>query len=390
MFLKTSYILTGILAFVYVSQSCKKTSQSAVLPDAPTLNVPSVQVLNLPVTFFNYAAQPLPAHMLAAPVRNTDNNPQDNPVTNAGATLGRVLFYDANLSLNKTISCSSCHKQANGFADALPMSKGFNGGVTDRNSMSLANARYYQDGRFFWDERAATLEVQVLTPIQNAVEMGLTLPELNTCLKTLSYYPALFKDAFGDETITSDRVSKALSQFIRSIVSYRSKYDAGRASVNNVNASFPNFTAEENLGKDLFLAPGSCSSCHGTDAFNAPGLRNNGLDATVTDGGAGAVNNNRADIGRFKVPSLKNIAVTAPYMHDGRFKTLDEVIEHYSTGVKNNPALSPPLRAQGGGVHLLNLSTAEKNALKAFLVTLTDSPMLTDEKFSSPFNINRN
>lgn len=386
MFPKTSYILTGILALIYISQACKKTTQSEILPDVPVASVAISSTLNLPASLLNYAAQPLPAHMLAAPVRNTDNTPQDNPVTDAGATLGRVLFYDTNLSLNKTVSCASCHKQANGFADALPMSKGFNGGTTDRNSMSLANARYYESGRFFWDERAATLETQVLAPIQNAVEMGLTLNELTVCLKTLSYYPDLFKSAFGDQTITSDRVSKALAQFIRSMVSYRSKYDIGRATVNNVNATFPNFTAEENLGKDLFLTPGSCSGCHGTDAFNAPGLRNNGLDATVTDGGAGAVNNNRADIARFKVPSLKNIGVTAPYMHDGRFRTLDEVIEHYSTGVKDNPALSPPLRAQGGGVHLLNLSVAEKNALKAFLLTLTDGPMLTDVKFSSPFN----
>ena len=389
MFPKTSYILTGVLLFVYLSQGCKKTTQSEILPNAPALNLPAVQTLNLPVSLFNYAAQGLPAHMLAPPVRNTDNSPASNPVTNAGATLGRVLFYDRNLSLNKTVSCGSCHKQANGFADALTMSKGFNGGNTDRNSMSLSNARYYENGRFFWDERAATLEVQVLAPIQNAVEMGLTLTELNTCLKTLSYYPSLFKDAFGDEMITSDRVSKALSQFIRSMISYRSKYDIGRAAVNDVNAPFPTFTAQENQGKQIFLAPGSCSGCHGTDAFNAPGLRNNGLDAAVTDGGAGTVNNNPQDVGRFKVPSLKNIAVTAPYMHDGRFKTLDEVIEHYSTGVKNNPALSHPLRAQGGGVHLSNFTAAEKDALKAFLNTLTDGPMLADEKFSDPFNKSR-
>ncbi len=386
MFPKTSYILTGILLFVYLAQGCKKTSQTEIITDVPVVNVPAVQTLNLPVSSFNYAGQVLPAHMLAPPVQNTDNSPATNPVTNTGATLGRVLFYDTNLSLNKTVSCASCHKQANGFADALTMSKGFNGGTTDRNSMSLANARYYQNGRFFGDERAATLEVQVLAPIQNAVEMGLTLTELNTCLKTLSYYPVLFKDAFGDEEITSDRVSKALSQFIRSMVSYRSKYDIGRAAVNDVNAPFPNFTAQENQGKQIFLAPGSCAGCHGTDAFNAPGLRNNGLDETITDGGAGAVNNNRQDIGRFKVPSLKNIAVNAPYMHDGRFKTLDEVIEHYSTGVKDNPALSPPLRAQGGGLRLGNFTAAEKNALKAFLSTLTDGPMLVDEKFSDPFN----
>lgn len=389
MFPKTSYILTGIFLFVYLAQGCKKTPQSEIVADVPVINPSAVQALNLPVVSFNYAAQVLPAHMLAPLVQNTDNTPENNPVTNAGATLGRVLFYDTNLSLNKTVSCASCHKQANGFADALAMSKGFNGGTTDRNSMSLANARYYQNGKFFWDERAATLEVQVLAPIQNTVEMGLTLTELNTCLKTLSYYPGLFKNAFGDETITSDRVSKALSQFIRSMISYRSKYDIGRAAVNDVNAPFPTFTAQENQGKQIFLAPGSCSGCHGTDTFNAPGLRNNGLDATVTDGGAGAVNNNPQDVGRFKVPSLKNIAVSAPYMHDGRFKTLDEVIEHYSTGVKNNPALSPPLRPQAGGVRLLNLNVTEKNALKAFLNTLTDGPMLADEKFSDPFNKSR-
>lgn len=376
MSMKFIYTIAFIFFLVYLMQGCKKTSN-------PELE--SENTLGLPTTLLNYAAPVLPSHMLAPPVRNTDNTPANNPVTNAGATLGRVLFYDVNLSINNTISCASCHKQSSGFSDPLAFSKGFNGGNTSRSSMSLANAKYYSSGRFFWDERAASLEDQVLMPVQDAVEMGLTLPELTRRLQSLDYYSALFSKAFGDSNINPDRVSKALSQFIRSMVSYQSKYDIGRAAVTDPSAPFPNFSTEENAGKQLFLAPGSCAACHGTDAFNAPGLKNNGLDATVTDAAAGAANNNPGTIGKFKVPSLKNIGVSAPYMHDSRFTNLDQVIEHYSTGVKDNPSLDPPLRVQGGAVRLLNLSATQKNALKAFLLTLTDNAMLTDEKFSDPF-----
>ncbi len=367
------------IALLIIS-ACKKDEN----PDAQTPD--PLSGLNLPAEYYNYAVPDLPAFYSIQPTVGADNTPAINPVTNAGATLGRVLFYDVNLSKNRLISCASCHKAANGFSDNKRLSLGFEGGQTGRHSMSLANARYYNNGRFFWDERAASLEEQVLKPIQDQVEMGLTLDEMTERLKALAYYPELFKRAFGDANITSDRTSKALAQFVRSMVSYRSKYDIGRAQVNNVTDNFPNFTTQENNGKLLFFGPNiGCVACHGTDAFVGPGPRNNGLDATTTDRGVGGVINDPAQDGLFKTTSLKNIELTAPYMHDGRFKTLEEVIEHYNSGVKDHPNLSGPLRQPDGSIRRLNLNQNQKDALVAFLKTLTDTEMLADPMFSDPF-----
>jgi cytochrome c peroxidase len=171
------------------------------------------------------------------------------------------------------------------------------------------------------------------------------------------------------------------------MISYQSKYDIGRQQVTAANQNFPNFTAEENQGKALFLNPAiGCAACHGTDAFIAPGPRNNGLDAlNADDAGVGGVTGNANQNGLFKVGSLKNVALTAPYMHDGRFNTLEEVIEHYNSGVANNPNLSIPLRLPNNGVRRLNLSENEKQALVAFLETLTDTALNNDVKFSNPF-----
>jgi cytochrome c peroxidase len=322
---------------------------------------------------------------------NQDNTQASNPVTDHGATLGRVLFYDKNLSLNNTISCASCHKQANAFSDPVARSSGFNGGLTGRNSMSLINAKYYFSESFFWDQRAGILEDQILMPIQDVVEMGMTLPALEAKLKALPYYAPLFKNAFGDTVVTSDRIARSVTQFIRSIISYRAKYDAGRATFPAnpgppPNAVFPNFTAQENRGKEIFLSPiGGCNPCHGTEAFVAGGQQNNGIDMTTIDRGFGAVQNNPAFDAHFKVTTLRNVEMTAPYMHDGRFTTLEQVVEHYSSGVKNHPTLSQQLRLPNGQPRLANLSPQDKAALVAFLKTLTDVPITTDVKFSNPF-----
>lgn len=372
------------LALVLLT-ACKKedtqgqSSPSSTLGDYPRPNLAS--------SYYNYANQSLPPHLLLGPAAGANNTPADNPVTDAGATLGRVLFYDRQLSLNQTISCSSCHQAAQGFSDDQVLSSGFENGLTGRHSMSLANSAFYANGRFFWDERASSLEEQVLMPIQDEVEMGMSLDSLLARLQTLDYYPPLFRAAFGDAQINTNRISKALAQFIRSMVSYRSRYDVGLQQMRNPNLDFPNFSAEENLGKSLFLDPDiGCAACHGTDAFIAPGPRNNGLDLdNNNDGGVGAENGNANQLGQFKVGSLKNIALTAPYMHDGRFKSLEEVIEHYNSGVRNNPNLSPPLRLPNGGVRRLNLSELEKSALVAFLNTLSDEQMNQDPKFSDPF-----
>ncbi len=345
-------------------------------------------VLNLPATHYNYSNPDLPAHFLQGQTAGIDNTPGNNPVTDEGATLGRVLFYDVKLSANNSVSCASCHVQEDGFSDPDQFSTGFQGGLTGRNSMGLSNARYYDNGRFFWDERAATLEDQVLGPIQDQVEMGMDLDELVVKLQAEEYYGVLFEDAFGDSEVTSDRISLALSQFVRSMVSYESPYDVGLAAVGgDEDDDFPNFTALENRGKDLFFSGRTqCSNCHETHTFSGDQARNNGLDANLTDLGVGAVTGRNQDNGEFKTGSLRNIALTAPYMHDGRFATLRQVVEFYNTGIQDSPELDNRLRGPGGnGVRRMNLSPQEIDALVAFMEALTDENFIRDEKFSNPF-----
>ncbi len=333
-----------------------------------------------------------------------DNTPRDNPITDAGATLGRVLFYDEALSANGTIACASCHRQEFGFNDDREFSVGFEGGLTGRHSMNLTNARFYGSGKFFWDERADTLEEQVLMPFQDDVEMGLTLAELEAIVASRPYYAPLFEDAFGDDAVSSERIARAIAQFVRSMVSADTRYDEGRAQVGGPAEDFPNFTPQENLGKRLFFTGGGpagggpfpCVGCHATEAFvgvipggNNPesGATNNGLDATTTDEGVGGVTGNANAESAFKVGSLRNIELGAPYMHDGRFETLREVIDHYSEGIQDHPTLALSLRVGGpnGAPLRYDFSDAEKDALVAFLETLTDDTLLTDERWSDPF-----
>ena len=358
-----TFIITVLTVLVSVSSfySCKK-SESTSTPADP------LAALNLPASPFMYANQPLPVFFTAPNITGQDNNTASNPVTDWGATLGRVLFYDKILSINNRISCASCHKQSLGFSDDQRFSEGFSGGQTGRHSMSLINARYYPNGRFFWDERVSSLEVQVLTPVQDHIEMGMNLDTLVARLRTRTHYPVLFQNAFGNPTITSEKIANALAQFVRSIVSYRSRFDAGRAQINPpqnpVLTPYPNFTAEENAGKQLFFSPQTnCATCHGTETFTAPGPRNNGIENPSIDRGVGGVNNNPDLVGSFKVPSLKSIALTAPYMHDGRFNTLEEVVEHYNSGIQPNPNLAPVLRNPDGTPRRLNLTPQQKSSL---------------------------
>lgn len=382
--------LSAILSlFMY---SCKKATVEATPTPSP---------ISLPESPYNYSNPTIPIHLstnfLLGPGQNAatenDNTPLDNPVTDHGATLGRVLFYDKNLSANQTISCASCHKQDLGFSDDKILSEGFDGGTTRRHSMSLTNAVWYARGRFFWDERAATLEDQVLMPIQDSVEMGMTLEEVVLAVENQDFYPALFTNAFGTDEINAERIAMALAQFVRSMVSVSSRYDEGRQAVNSPTTNFPNFTASENNGKRLFFLPkqlggAGCVGCHSTEAFINPdnGPTNNGLDAASTDDlGVYEAIPNPAFLGTFKVPSLKNIAVSAPYMHDGRFATLGEVIDHYNSGVQNHPTLGIALRDQNGNPQRLNLSEQEKQDLVNFLESLTDESLLSDVRFSDPF-----
>ena len=372
------YLGSFALAFASVSWSAAED-----VKDAPLVKPSTQRTLVLPDTPYPYADVELPAHFKSAGARRLDNTPPDNRITDHGATLGRVLFYDTRLSANNTVACGSCHHQSRAFVDTQRFSKGFEGKLTDRNAMSLVNLRYYQRGRFFWDERARSLEDQVLMPIQSKTEMGQDLTNLVELLGKDAKYPELFEKAFGDREITSKRVSRALAQFLRSMVSYQSKYDEGLARVLFVRDDFDNFTAQENRGKTLFLR--RCANCHmagGQDAhfvMNAP--LNNGLDRDIknSDGGVGDRTLNPTDMGRFKSPSLRNVEFTAPYMHDGRFATLEDVIEHYSRNVKPHPNVDGRVRRP------LNFSDSEKAALVAFLKTLSDRKFITDPKFSDPF-----
>jgi len=348
----------------------------AVVAFTPALAVPI-----LPATRFRYTddANPLPAHFRAnvpgGPVVATDNTPGDNPITDAGATLGRVLFYDRRLSANDGLACAGCHHQALGFSDAPQRSTGFAGGLTARHSPGLTNARFYRRGRFFWDERAASLEEQVLRPIQDGTEMGMTLDNLVAKIAATGYYPRLFSEAFGSPDVTSDRVSRALAQYVRSLVSTGSRYDRGFTPTGQPNFAAV-FTAEEVEGERIFRTAG-CAGCHTTAAQVIDAPHNIGLDAVSVDTGAGR--------GAFKPPSLRNVAVRPRFMHDGRFTTLQQVVAFYDAGVQPNPNLDPRLRNPDGTPRRLGLTPAQRAALVAFLNTLTDSTFLTAPRFANPF-----
>jgi cytochrome c peroxidase len=367
--------MLGLASSEWVS---KVHAQSPGLRDG-AVSIP--RTLRLPAKPYTYAGVELPAHYTTAAAKRFDNTPQDNPTTDAGAALGRVLFYDTRLSANNTVSCASCHVQAHGFADPNGVSRGFAGGHTDRHAMNLVNLRFHPRARFFWDERAGNLEEMTLLPIENSLEMGQKLDQLPAILGRAGQYGDLFRDAFGDAQITAERIGRALAQFLRSMVSYQSRYDEGRAAVRSIADDFPNYSLQENRGKALFMR--NCAVCHLENqeahfVVNAP--VNTGLDEDprTTDGGVGDITLRPADMGHFKSPSLRNVEVTGPYMHDGRFTTLEAVLEHYSSGGKNHP--NKDIRVQP-----LHFTASEKAALIGFLKTLTDHRFLTDPKFSDPF-----
>lgn len=388
--MKKAFLLSVLIGFI----SCSDEPKYAPIEEDP-------KIIDLPETPYDYTNLNLPQHFLVndgvglpSSINGIDNNPNHNPVTDAGATLGRVLFYDTHLSRNETVACGSCHRQDLAFSDSPVRSLGFDFVPTRRHSMSLVNQRYYQRGRFFWDERAATLEDQVLQPVLDVHEMGLTSNEIMLRIAARPFYGPLFQAAFGSGSVTNERIALALSQFIRSIVSSQGRYDEGRAQVSNRLMPFPNFTNAENEGKALFMKPvneggAGCFQCHATEAFVSvnSGPKNNGLDLISTnDFGVFETFPSIADFtGAFKIPVLRNLTQTAPYMHDGRFQTLQQVIEHYNSGVKNHPNLSPFLKDANGNPQQLHLTPAQKSALLAFLRTLTDPNILHNEKWSDPF-----
>jgi len=335
----------------------------------------------------NYANQGKPVYI------RKDNTPAGNQISNAGATLGRVLFYDKRLSRNNTVSCSSCHQQAHAFSDNAVASMGV-AGQTGRHSPRLANARFGTEVHFFWDERATSLENQTTQPIQNTIEMGFSgtngdpaFSDLLSKLSAIPEYPVLFNFVFGSSTIDETRIQNAIAQFVRSIQSFDSKYDAGRLVAAD-NQPFPNFTASENNGKQLFLRPANqggagCAGCHRPPEFDIdPNSRNNGV--TIAIGGGTDLTNTRS-------PSLRNMAdptgqLNGPFMHNGNFLAIAQVINHYAAIPGDNPNLDPRLRRPGGGVQTLNLTPQERLDLEAFLLTLAGNAVYTDQRWSNPFS----
>jgi cytochrome c peroxidase len=366
-----------VSATVTATDAAGATASQAFAVVVFAAGLPSV-TLPLPAFGYSDASAPLPAWFTGPGPGGSaiadDNTPATNPTTDVGAALGRVLFYDTRLSANDAVACASCHIQAFGFSDTARFSRGI-AGVTTRHAMALGNARFYQRGHFFWDERAVALEDQPLQPIQNPVEMDETLDHLVLKLGVTSYYPPLFTAAFGTPEITSAKIAMALAQFVRSLVSANAKFDLAFAG-----GGAPNFgvlSSQEQQGQQLFAGAAGCAACHSTNAVVADDIHNTGLDATITDVGAGN--------GRFKAPSLRNVGARGPYMHDGRFQTLQQVVSFYDSGVQPNPDLDPRLLGPDSLPQLLHLSQAQRNAIVAFLNTLTDSSFLTAAKFASPF-----
>jgi cytochrome c peroxidase len=314
--------------------------------------------------------------------------PEDNPFTEEGIALGRKLFYEKRLSGNNTLSCAGCHGQESAFSDPRKFSVGIDGLEGNRQSMSLVNIGYARF--YFWDGRSATLEDQILEPVPNPVEMHQEWKDAMFKLQMDQSYPSEFETAFGCDQIDSVLVSKAIAQFLRTVISSNSKFDKYRRGEAQL-------TSEEFRGLNLFLTEGGdpnevqggqngadCFHCHGIGGlqFSDYRLHNNGLDSIFSDLGAGGVTGAAKDVGRFKTPTLRNLSFTAPYMHDGRFATLEEVIEHYNSGGHASSTVDPFMKYTSGG---LKLPEADKQSLIAFLKTLDDTDFIVDTAYSNPF-----
>lgn len=319
---------------------------------------------------------------------STPQIPPNNPLTVEGIELGRHLFWEKRLSKNNTVSCGSCHFPDAAFSDNNPFSVGLYGELTSRNSMALANMAWNTD--FFWDGRAPTLEEQLFEPVRNPIEMDLSWPEAELIIGEIPDYQEMFSAAFGSPCVDSVRISMAMAQFIRTMISARSKFDrAYRYGEEPLSAS-------ELRGLELFLGEGGdpnifpggqnggdCFHCHGGGLIQFTNFQfhNNGIDSVFTDLGRGGVTGNWFEEGHFKTPTLRNIELTAPYMHDGRFNTLHEVVEHYNSGGHDSPTLDPLMKFQGVG---LGLSPQDIDDLVNFLESLTDNEFIEDERFHDP------
>jgi cytochrome c peroxidase len=315
------------------------------------------------------------------------NLPGDNPLTREKVELGRMLFYENLLSGDGSMSCASCHNQANAFSDTARLSTGIDGLFGHRQAMAIFNMAW-NDNEFFWDGRAHFLRDQALKPIQDPLEMHETLPNAIAKLEAKGGYRVQFSKAFGNDSITSERMSLALEAFMFTLVSNQSKYDRYLNGTATLSES-------EERGRVLFFAEynpffpelsgADCAHCHSGSNFENDQYMNNGLDdeAQISDIGRQAVSGSAADKGKFKVPSLRNSALTYPYMHDGRFRTLEEVVDHYNTGIHASTTLEAPL-AYSMSTGLM-LTAQDKKDLVNFLKTLTDYQFIKNPAFGSPF-----
>lgn len=398
---KYTIFLWGLLLFISVS-SCNKdeTENAPVGKTTPPVDTVDSSVLpeGFPTVNSEYVfPQELRVRSLVGGESLDKYIPEDNPMTNAGVELGRYLFYDTKLSLNNNQSCGSCHKQEFAFSDTNTISFGTSGQPGRRQSMAIFNMLFQK--HFFWDGRSISLEHQVLEPIQDPTEMDLSLQTMVERLKEEPMYPEMFKVAFGDSTITHDLVSKALSQFVRSIVSVNTKFD-------DKQAGLANFTTLEKKGEDLFnIHPdgsgqifsrgADCMHCHVPPNFATVGdaldpFVNNGLNPEhVGDLGRAEVTGNPADEGRFKIVTLRNLVFTPPYMHNGSLRTLADVIDFYSDHKHlNSPNIDPDIATNANEPLItpqLGLTQEEKEAVLAFLNTLTDSTLITNPAYANPF-----
>ncbi len=396
------FVLISLTVIVCIFYSCKKTEDA---PKQEFLEEPKIDVN------YDYFAK--------------------HGVNSDLATLGRVLFYDRKLSTNSEISCGSCHKQEFAFSDNVQFSKGFNGEKLKRNSPSIQgikgfiNSTSFSNGTFqitggfpsennqadvllFWDGRQKNVSDMVLNPVLNHKEMN--IPDFATLVNKInntSYYPALFAKAFGDATVTTKRIAFAIQGFMACLnTTTANPSNQTDPKINTFfepsfvshNGGFPlntsTLTGIEEEGRILFHTKYNCAKCHDSDPSN-PGeygavtspqaMFNIGLEQVYSDKGLGNITGKAGDQGLFKVPTLKNISLTAPYMHDGRFPTLGEVIDHYSHNIQPNENLSPLFRGFDGKPKKLNISPVEKKALIAFLNTLKDEDFLTSPMYSDPF-----
>lgn len=310
--------------------------------------------------------------------------PEDNPMTLEGVKLGRLLFYEERLSRDNSMSCASCHQQKLAFTDGLAFSPGVDKTLTQRNSMSLTNLLWIRN--YFWDGRSSTLEIQAIVPMTDPHEMSQSLEASAAKLQATKSYPGLFQDAFGSGRITGENIIKAISQFERTLISSNSRYDR------YLRGEYV-LTGTEQAGMDLFMnasigkkRSANCGHCHGSPKLMVELFHNNGLDKAPRDPGREGITKDVIDRGRFRVPTLRNIALTSPYMHDGRFKTLDEVLDHYSEHIAPSETLSSFIKDSTNlsGARGLLLTPSEKKNIVTFLEMLTDSTFINDPAFSDP------